>query len=384
MKTKTTIATILLAAGMIAQNKPTIAVLNIDSKGTINDAQEMGYLVRLEMEKTGVYNVMDKYEVNDVLSKNNLDITNCYSKTCLTDAGKLLNVDKMLGGSVERLGEKIVISLRLIDVKSGNIEKTQATEYLNLPEIQKMVAISVKKMVGQEPDPNMVKLLIDYDVPIESPKNTLKLNGPRMGFATTVGPAFDVLTGDDKSKGQFGMFPATFQFGWQQEFQYISAGNFQALVENFFMISGLESSRFIPSYSPMLGFRFGKGAWEFGFGPTFRLVQKANGFYDKQGYIGEKNEWHLEDKWSTAIGKKDSTWKASNKELVSKNPYSSETRIDSRGDIALSTGLIIAVGKTFRSGYLNIPVNAFIAPRKDGTTIGLTVGFNIQKKKKIE
>lgn len=384
MKTKTTIAAILLAAGMMAQNKPTIAVLNIDSKGTINDAQEMGYLVRLEMEKTGVYNVMDKYEVNDVLSKNNLDITNCYSKTCLTDAGKLLNVDKMLGGSVERLGEKIVISLRLIDVKSGNIEKTEATEYLNLPEVQKMVAISVKKMVGQEPDPNMVKLLIDYDVPIESPKNTLRLNGPRMGFATTIGPAFDILTGDNKDKGQFGMFPATFQFGWQQEFQYISAGNFQALVENFFMISGLESSRFIPSYSPMLGFRFGKGAWEFGFGPTFRLVQKANGFYDKQGYIGEKNEWHLDNEWSTEIGKKDSTWKANNKELVSKNPYSREARIDSRGDIALSTGLIIAVGKTFRSGYLNIPVNAFIAPRKDGTTIGVTVGFNIQKKKKIE
>ena len=202
MKTKTTIAAILLAAGMMAQNKPTIAVLNIDSKGTINDAQEMGYLVRLEMEKTGVYNVMDKYEVNDVLSKNNLDITNCYSKTCLTDAGKLLNVDKMLGGSVERLGEKIVISLRLIDVKSGNIEKTEATEYLNLPEVQKMVAISVKKMVGQEPDPNMVKLLIDYDVPIESPKNTLRLNGPRMGFATTIGPAFDILTGDNKDKGQ--------------------------------------------------------------------------------------------------------------------------------------------------------------------------------------
>ena len=384
MKTKTTIAAILLAAGMMAQNKPTIAVLNIDSKGTINDAQEMGYLVRLEMEKTGVYNVMDKYEVNDVLSKNNLDITNCYSKTCLTDAGKLLNVDKMLGGSGERLGEKIVISLRLIDVKSGNIEKTEATEYLNLPEVQKMVAISVKKMVGQEPDPNMVKLLIDYDVPIESPKNTLRLNGPRMGFATTIGPAFDILTGDNKDKGQFGMFPATFQFGWQQEFQYISAGNFQALVENFFMISGLESSRFIPSYSPMLGFRFGKGAWEFGFGPTFRLVQKANGFYDKQGYIGEKNEWHLDNEWSTEIGKKDSTWKANNKELVSKNPYSREARIDSRGDIALSTGLIIAVGKTFRSGYLNIPVNAFIAPRKDGTTIGVTVGFNIQKKKKIE
>ena len=164
----------------------------------------------------------------DVIKANNIDLNNCYSKTCLIETGKLLKAEKMMSGSVERFGEKIVISLRIIDVATGNIDKANATEYLNLPELQKMIGISVKKMVGIEPDPMMTKLLIDYDVPVESPKNTLKLNGPRMGFAATVGDAYGIITGNDKSKGEFGMFPATFQFGWQQEFQYISAGNFQA------------------------------------------------------------------------------------------------------------------------------------------------------------
>ncbi len=375
MKTKITIAAILLVTGLFAQNKKSIAVLNIDTKGVINDAQEMGYLVRLELEKTGTYSVMDKYEVNDVIQANKIDLNSCYSKTCLTATGKLLKTDKMLTGSVERFGEKIVISLRIIDVATGTVEKSEATEYLNLPEIQKMVSISVKKIVGEEPDPLMVKLLVDYDVPIESPKNTLRLNGPRMGFATTVGKAYDIITGSDKTKGQFDMFPATFQFGWQQEFQYINSGNFQALVENIFLVSGLESGRFIPSYSPMLGFRFGKGAWEFGFGPNFRLVRKANGFYDAQNYMkGGAGQWYLSNQY-----RPDSTTNA-----PSLNPYQTETRLDSRGDISLSTGLIIAVGKTFRSGYLNIPVNVYIAPRKDGTTIGIVCGFNIQKKKRVE
>jgi hypothetical protein len=379
-KTKSIIAALFLTTGIFAQSKQSIAVLNIDSKGVVNDSKEMGYLVRLELEKTKVYTVLDKYEVNDVLSANKIDISNCYAKTCLVETGKLLKVDKMLSGSVERLGEKIVVSLRLIDVASGNVEKTEATEYINLPEIQKMVAVSVQKMVGQEPDPVMVKLLIDYDVPIESPKNTLKLNGPRMGFATTVGPAYDVITGPNKSKGEFGMFPATFQFGWQQEFQYISAGNFQALVENLMMVSGLESGRFIPSYSPMLGFRFGKGAWEFGFGPNFRLVRKAEGFYDTQGKMADaslgrnQGDWYLTNQWDV----KDTAG------VLTKNPYQKESRLDSRGNITLSTGLVIAIGKTFRSGYLNIPVNVYIAPRTDGTTIGVTCGFNIQKKKKVE
>ena len=375
-KVKATIAAILLVTGMFAQTKPTIAVLNIDSKGVINTSEEMGYLVRLELEKTEAYSVMDKYEVSEVVKANSIDLNNCYSKSCLVNAGKLLKVEKMLSGSIERFEEKVIVSLRIIDVASGNIEKNESTEYLNLPEIQKMIRVSVKKIVGQEPDPMLVKLLIDYDVPVESPKNTLRLNGPRMGFASTLGQAGEILSNPNKNKGGFDMFPVNFQFGWQQEVQYINSGNFQALIENIFLIGGLESGKFIPSYTPLLGFRFGKGAWEFGFGPTFRLVQKAKGFYDKDGLIGDKGEWHLQNEWNPndSIGG----------QAPKVNPYSIESRLDSRGSTEISTGLVIAVGKTFRSGYLNIPVNIYVAPRKDGTTVGAMIGFNIQKKKKVQ
>lgn len=375
MKTKATIAAFLLVIGLSAQNKPSIAVLNIDSKGVINTSEELGYLVRLEIEKTNAYSVMDKYEVSEVVKNNSIDPNNCYSKSCLVAAGKLLKVDKMLTGSVERFEEKVIVSLRVIDVATETVEKNETTEYLNLPEIQKMIRVSVSKIVGVTPDPVLVKLLIDYDVPVESPKNTLRLNGPRLGFASTLGQAGEILSNPDKNKGGFDMFPVNFQFGWQQEVQYISAGNFQALIENIILIGGLESGKFIPSYTPLLGFRFGKGAWEFGFGPTFRLVKKASGFYDTEGYLGKKGEWHLENEYNatsdTGISKPIS------------NPYSIESRLDSRGNTELSTGLVIAVGKTFRSGYLNIPVNVYVAPRKDGTTIGAMIGFNIQKKKKV-
>lgn len=136
MKTKTTIAAIFLSIGLWAQNKQSIAVLNIDTKGVIQNSEEMGYLVRLELEKTKTYSVLDKYEVNEVIKANEIDISNCYSKTCLVNTGKLLKADKMLSGSVERLDEKVVVSLRIIDVATGAIEKTESSEFLNLPEIQ--------------------------------------------------------------------------------------------------------------------------------------------------------------------------------------------------------------------------------------------------------
>ena len=358
-----------LTAAAQEQVLPTIAVISIDSK-TIQsqDSETIAYMVRLELEKTGLYNVMDRYEVAEIVAKNNLDISGCYAKSCLVATGRALGVSKMLSGSVELLGTKMVITLRLIDVASGTIEKSNATEYLDLPEMQKMIRISIQKIVGITPDQNIVNQLIDYDVPIQSPKNAFHLNGPRMGFSYTTGQAGKILNAP-LSQGGFNMFPVTFEFGWQQEIQYISAGNFQALIENIFLIGGLESGRCIPNYAPLLGFRFGKNAWEFAFGPTFRLVQEADGFYDADGLIGPANAWHLQKEWAQ---NKPGTPFPTN--------YTIDTRLDSRGPFTVSTGLVIAVGRTFHSGYLNIPVNVYAVPRQEGTSVGATFGFNIQKK----
>ncbi|HWY38175.1 MAG TPA: hypothetical protein VNY73_06420, partial [Bacteroidia bacterium] len=306
------------------QAKPVAAVLGIDSKGVIQDAESVGYMVRLEMEKANVYNMMDKYDVADVVKKSSIDVKNCFGKSCVVAAGKALGADKMITGSIERFGEKIVIFLKVIDVKTETVEKQDATEYLNLqPELQKMIEISVKKVLGISLDPNMVNLLINYDVPIESPKTQIKLNGPRMGASMTFGDAAKVLAAKE-GNGGFNMYPAMFQFGWQHEWQYLSAGNFQALVEGVGLIGGLESGRVIPSLTILNGFRFGKAGWEFGFGPSFRVIQKANGFYGDGNNNTVAGQWYLNSDW----GKLNPT--------VNTNPYASTSRLDSRGFETLS------------------------------------------------
>ena len=274
---------LLLGGNAIAQQtaKPIAAVLGIDSKGLIHDGAALAYMVRLELEKTGVYAGMDKYDMADLLSKNNIDPKTCLGKTCIVAAGKVLKADKVVTGSVERFGEKIVITLRVIDIATEGIERTNATEYLNLqPEIQKMIEISVKRMLGITPDQNLVNLLIDYEQPVTSPKTSLRLNGPRMGASYTFGDNGSRLT-ESINTGGFDMFPITSQFGWQREFQYMSAGNFQGLLEGLFMIGGMENGKMIPSLTLMNGFRDAKSGWELAIGPSFRLVQKAKHYYDK-------------------------------------------------------------------------------------------------------
>jgi len=356
-----------------AQHRETVAVLNIDTKGVLQDPESMGYMVRLELEKAKVYTIMDKYDIADILEKNKINTDGCYGKTCLTKVGKTLGADKMVTGSVERFGEKIVITLRLINVKTGETENSDATEYLNLqPEIQKMVEISVRNLLGLDNDPNLVNLLVNYDQPITSPKTTLKLNGPRMGVAFITEEAGKRIQAP-KAEGGYNMYPVTTQFGYQWETQYLSAGDFQALFECVGMIGGLESGQLIPSVALMNGFRGNKTGLEFAFGPVFKIVKTTEGYF-------EDGNWHRTREWAGDTA----NWIAGDEFNVIENPNEIMELPDSRGSTKLSASLVMAVGKTFRSGYLNIPINVYVIPKKNATIYGLSIGFNISQKRRVQ
>jgi hypothetical protein len=356
-----------------SNGKQMIAVMNIDAKGIAYDASTLAYIVRLEVEKSGKFNIIDKYEMADVFEQKKHHAETCFSRACLVQAGEMLKADKVLSGDIARFGEKIIITLRLIDVKAETIERSEAIEYLNIDkELQKMIEISVKRLFDIAPDNQVVNQLVNYDVPVNSPKTRLRLNGPRMGATYTLGETGDRLSAPE-NEGGFDMYRASVQFGYQKEMQYLSSGDFQALVEFVGMVGGLENGRFVPSITMLNGFRFGKSGWEIGFGPTLRFIKKADGFFDTDGILGEAGRWHLQDEWndySETIGE------------GQLNPYPIISRLDSRGDVKASAGLVIAAGRTFKSGYLNVPVNVWASPRKDGWTLGFSFGFNVSKKPK--
>jgi hypothetical protein len=342
--------------------KPSVTVLNIDTRGVMSDPSTMGNMVRIELEKLDTFEVMDRYDVSYVVEKKKLNIANCYGKICLVEVGSAISSEKMFTGSVELIGETIVVTFRLIDVKTATIEKTQVNEYLNLPkEVQQMVRVSIAEMFGKKVDEPLKTYLSkrnNFESSTNNPhRSSVNLSGPRSGFAYFTGESGRLLQAP-KSEGGYGSYPVMFQFGYQFEVQYLNEGNYQALFEFLPTVSGFNQNVFIPSLTVMNGFRNNKHGWEIAFGPTFGLVNKASGYYDNEKI------WHLEDEWS------DST---------SVNPFRIETRLDSRGDYQLQAGFIVAMGKTFKSGKLNIPVNIYFVPSKEGFRFGASFGFNAKR-----
>jgi hypothetical protein len=341
-------------------NRDRIGVLGIDSKGfpAIEPAQ-MSNIVRTELDRMGKFEVIDRYDVEYLLKNSDLKADNCFGKECLVDVGKKIRADKMLSGSIELYGERIFVNLRLIDVGTATVERTKVVEFLNLRgQLPLMVGLTLQKMFEQPVDNEVFTKLtkkFDYENLVNNPEqDRLNLSGPRMGFAYFSGEVGRILQ-DRESSGGFNVNPVMFQFGYQFEVQYLNQGSFQALFEFIPLVTGLDQGKFLPSIAILNGMRSNISGWEFAFGPTFYLTQRAKGFRNTT-----TGAWQFEEP----------------KPLVG---WDIESRFDSRGEPTFDTGFIFAVGKSFKSGKLNIPVNAFFTPRRDGSRFGISMGFNAKR-----
>jgi hypothetical protein len=378
----------------LAQTKSSVAVSNPSVNGLFATPAIASKLIRLELIKLNLYNVYDEFDMTDAYKKNPEFINNCVSKTCLVELGKELNVDYTVSGSYDALGDKIVLTIKIIDVKNNSIFKTGTKEFDNQePELQRMTEILLNEMHGIESQKEVVdRLKFKNELITSNNVGKVKNSGPRVGYAYMVGSMAEFAT-RSTDRGGLDIFPGISMIGYQIEGQYVGTENFSALVEGVFNVSGLEQGQFIPTATIMNGFRFGKAGWEFGFGPGFGLKKVSNGFFDTEGTFGEKDTYFNSSDWDAraAIENADPTqtpsfFKADGtmKTLTEINSkYNLESKhADTRGRLAISTMFVMAIGRTFRAGSLNIPVNVFYSSRKGGGMVGLSVGFNVLKSKK--
>lgn len=368
MKLHTFIMTLVLSLGLStlhAQSqagKIKIAVLNIESTELMQTPELLGKMARLKIQKDPKYSVFREHDVKEHYM-NDMDRYNtCYSIQCMTEVGKELGADQVLSGSAERFGERIVINLVIVDVKTGTVIASDVNEYYKLGgELEGMIEISVNNLLGRETDPLLVNGLVqDETVLRDQVVEKLNLNGPRMGASYIYGLRGRRMQDPTEQDG-LDALPVISQFGYQFEWQYLSAGDLQALVEVIPLIGGMDQGMFIPSITLMNGFRHNRSGIEFAFGPTFRMTKTAWGFYD------ENNEWRHGSEYVEELA---DTYKSPKMKTISRN-----------GNVALEYAFTLAAGKTIKSGHLNIPINVFYSPSKNGGVIGASFCFNIRRPK---
>jgi TolB-like protein len=100
--------------------KEMIAVMDFGAKDVpYSVAFSVSELIRTELINTGRYTVIERSQMKEILKEQGFQQTGCTDTSCAVQVGKLLSAKKILVGSVMRLGAKLIISGRVVDVERG-------------------------------------------------------------------------------------------------------------------------------------------------------------------------------------------------------------------------------------------------------------------------
>lgn len=121
-----------LPVNILAQNgeKIPVAILDLEGRGiSALEAATLTDRLRSEMVEVGAFVVVERGQMEMILEEQGFQQTGCTSAECAVEVGKLLGVQKMVTGSIGKLGELYTVDARMFDVQTGEIERVSKREH---------------------------------------------------------------------------------------------------------------------------------------------------------------------------------------------------------------------------------------------------------------
>jgi TolB-like protein len=100
-----------------------IAVMDFETQDLPRSTGAMAAeLVRTELANEKSFTVIERNRINLILKEHGFQQSGCTDQSCAVEVGRLLSANKILTGTVMKLGGQIIITVRLVDVQSGKID----------------------------------------------------------------------------------------------------------------------------------------------------------------------------------------------------------------------------------------------------------------------
>lgn len=115
---------VFLCLAWVAQARQVqVAVNDLVPRGVAQtDVEILGDRLRAELLATGMVRVMERSQMDQILKEQAFQQSGaCEGGECAVQIGKLLAVDRMIVGSVGRIGELYTVQTRILDVGTGEI-----------------------------------------------------------------------------------------------------------------------------------------------------------------------------------------------------------------------------------------------------------------------
>jgi len=142
---------VLALIGPALARTSTVAVSDLAPQGIeASEAAVLSERLRAELIGTGAFQVMERSQMDQILKEQAFQQSGaCDQSGCAVEIGKLLSVERIVVGSVGRIGGLYSVQLRLLDVRTGSVlssvgqDRSGRTEDLlntTVPELAKRLA----------------------------------------------------------------------------------------------------------------------------------------------------------------------------------------------------------------------------------------------------
>ena len=132
------------------EGKIRLAILDLDPVGVDQiTALTVSDLLRTELFNTGLFMVIERQEMTSILKEQEYQMSGCTSTECAVQIGKLLSANKILVGTVNKLGKSFIINARIVNVEKGTMEFGDKAKVSSLDELDKGCEIFARKLAAR-------------------------------------------------------------------------------------------------------------------------------------------------------------------------------------------------------------------------------------------
>lgn len=135
--------------------KLTVAVNNLEGRGVSPDeAATLSDVLRTRLADTRKFMVMERGQMEEILKEQGFQQSGaCSDEACLVQMGQLLGSQRLVAGSIGKVGKAYSINVRLISVESGEILVSVSHNYTGPIEnlLTGEMEVVAKKLAGIGP-----------------------------------------------------------------------------------------------------------------------------------------------------------------------------------------------------------------------------------------
>jgi|GEM_PF-1587214 hypothetical protein len=163
---------LLAGAVWAAGKKTTISVMDLNTTSGLSSKEIALLTDKLlnSLVEYRVFDVVERSKRDEILKEQGFQMTGaCDQTSCLVEAGQLLGAQKMIGGTIGKLGNVYAVELRMLDIQTGGIDLSFSRNYgkiadlLNAMKEAAEIFSSWKPGVGQSGKPGGLFVITEPD-----------------------------------------------------------------------------------------------------------------------------------------------------------------------------------------------------------------------------